>query len=135
MGGLLREWGASAEVQLAGFCHACYGTAGFDVPLLDLAERPWLAEVIGAGGPLSTLYGSCDRASVYPQLGTPGLISGTGLPVSRPSRTLEIFSTVTRHQLHHDGVLVKTFHPELTAQHVQVLDLMELTPSVYTQLT
>jgi len=30
---------------------------------------------------------------------------------------------------------VKTFHPELTAQQVQVLDLMELTPSVYTQLT
>jgi glutamine amidotransferase PdxT len=50
-------------------------------------------------------------------------------------RILEIFSTVSRHQLHHDGVLVKTFHPELTAQHVQVLDLMELTPSVYTQLT
>jgi len=50
-------------------------------------------------------------------------------------RILEISSTVSRHQLHHDGVLVKTFHPELTAQQVQVLDLMELTPSVYTQLT
>jgi hypothetical protein len=50
-------------------------------------------------------------------------------------RILEILSTVTRHQLHHDGVLVKTFHPELTAQQVQVLELMELTPSVYTQLT
>jgi transposase len=50
-------------------------------------------------------------------------------------RILEIFSTVSRHQLHHDGVLVKTFHPELTAQQVQVLELMELTPRVYTQLT
>ena len=36
----------------------------------------------------------------------------------RPSteRILEIFATVSRHQLHHDGVLVKTFHPELTTQ-------------------
>ena len=50
-------------------------------------------------------------------------------------RILEIFSIVSRHQLHHDGVLVKTFHPELTAQQVQVLELMELTPRVYTQLT
>ena len=41
----------------------------------------------------------------------------------------------SRHQFHHDGVLVKTFHPELTAQQVQVLELMELTPRVYTQLT
>jgi len=50
-------------------------------------------------------------------------------------RILEIFSTVSRHQLHHDGLLVKTFHPELTAQQEQVLELMNLAPSVYTQLT
>jgi transposase len=49
-------------------------------------------------------------------------------------RILEIFSTVSRHHLHHDGVLVKTFQPELTAQQEQVLDLMNLPPSVYTQL-
>ncbi|MGH3738691.1 MAG: hypothetical protein ACRDT6_24285 [Micromonosporaceae bacterium] len=48
-------------------------------------------------------------------------------------RILEIFATAGR-QLHHDGVLVKTFHPELTAQQQQVLELMDLTPSVYTQL-
>ncbi len=50
-------------------------------------------------------------------------------------RILEIFSTISRHQLHHDGILVKTFHPELTTQQVQVLKLMNLTPSVYSQLT
>ncbi len=50
-------------------------------------------------------------------------------------RILEIFSTVSRHQLHHDGVLMKTFHPELTAQQEQVLELMNLAPSVYTRLT
>jgi transposase len=50
-------------------------------------------------------------------------------------RILEIFSTVSRHQLHHDDVLMKTFHPELTAQQEQVLKLMNLDPSVYTHLT
>ena len=50
-------------------------------------------------------------------------------------RILEIFSTVSRHQLHHDGALVKTFHPELTPQQQQVLKLMNLTPSAYTQPT
>jgi transposase len=50
-------------------------------------------------------------------------------------RILEIFSTVSRHHLHHDGVLMKTFHPELTATQLQVLDLMGMTPSVYKRLT
>ncbi len=50
-------------------------------------------------------------------------------------RILEIFATLSRHQLHHDGVLIKTFHPELTAQQQQVLDLMNLTPGLYRQLT
>ena len=49
-------------------------------------------------------------------------------------RILEIFATVSRHQLHHDGVLVKTFHPELTAQQQQVLELMNLDPGVYKHL-
>ena len=50
-------------------------------------------------------------------------------------RILEIFSTLTRHQLHHDGALIKTFHPELTAQQEQVLTLLNLTHSAYRQLT
>ena len=49
-------------------------------------------------------------------------------------RILEIFATLSRHQLHHDGVLVKTFHPELTSQQEQVLKLMNLAPGVYRQL-
>ncbi|MGI8754671.1 MAG: IS1634 family transposase, partial [Acidimicrobiales bacterium] len=49
-------------------------------------------------------------------------------------RILDIFSTVSRHQLHHDGTLMKTFHPELTAQQEQVLKLMNLAPSAYTRL-
>ncbi len=50
-------------------------------------------------------------------------------------RILEIFATLNRHQLHHHGVPIKTFHPELTAQQEQVLELMNLAPSAYTQLT
>ncbi|MGH8773860.1 MAG: hypothetical protein ACRDWI_01360 [Jiangellaceae bacterium] len=49
-------------------------------------------------------------------------------------RILEIFGTVSRHTLHHDGVLVKTVQPELTTQQLQILELMDLTASVYTQL-
>jgi transposase len=49
-------------------------------------------------------------------------------------RILEIFSTVSRHQLHHDGALLKTFHPELTDQQQQVLKLLNVAPSAYTQL-
>lgn len=48
-------------------------------------------------------------------------------------RILEIFATLSRHQLHHNGVLVKTFHPELTAQQQQILELMNVAPSVFMQ--
>ena len=50
-------------------------------------------------------------------------------------RILEIFATLSRHQLHHDGILIKTFHPELTAQQEQVLELMNLNPDAYRQRT
>lgn len=49
-------------------------------------------------------------------------------------RILEIFATVSRHQLHHAGVLVKTFHPELTDQQQQVLELLNVASTAYTQL-
>ncbi len=66
-----------------------------------------------------------DKIALYPEF--------RNCTAPSTERILEIFSTVSRHHLHHDGVLVKTFQPELTAQQVQVLDLMGLTPSVYTQ--
>jgi transposase len=50
-------------------------------------------------------------------------------------RILEIFTAVARHHLHRDGALVKTFQPELTSQQLQVLELLELSPSAYTQQT
>ncbi|MCA1675626.1 MAG: IS1634 family transposase, partial [Actinobacteria bacterium] len=50
-------------------------------------------------------------------------------------RILEIFATVTRHQLHHGGALVQTFEPELTTQQQQqILDLLGSAPTAFTQL-
>ena len=48
-------------------------------------------------------------------------------------RILEIFAPVARHQLHRDGTPIQTFQPELTTQQQQVLELLGLAPSAYTQ--
>lgn len=48
-------------------------------------------------------------------------------------RILEIFAPVARHHLHRDGALVQTFQPELTTQQQQILDLLNLPTSAYTQ--
>lgn len=70
---LLEDWGACSEMRAACMCHACYGTDGYAPSLLSLAERPVLAELIGAQAEsLVYLYASCDRATVYPELGKPG---------------------------------------------------------------
>ncbi|WP_333777157.1 DUF6817 domain-containing protein [Streptomyces sp. IBSBF 3136] len=72
---LLSTWGADPDVQLAGLCHAAYGTDGFDGSLLGTTERGALAELIGERAEaLVYLYASCDRSAVYPRL-------GNGLPV------------------------------------------------------
>lgn len=71
---LLAEWGAADDVQLAGLCHAAYGTDGFPTALLELTERPRLAQVIGTEAEaLVYLYGSCDRGRTYPLLCQPVL--------------------------------------------------------------
>ncbi|MER0443501.1 VOC family protein [Streptomyces sp. Edi4] len=72
---LLADWDVEPEVQLAGLCHAAYGTDGFDASLLALTEREVLAELIGERAEaLVYLYASCDRGAVYPRL-------GSGLPL------------------------------------------------------
>lgn len=69
---LLIEWGADPAVQLAGLCHASYGTDGFAPALLPVTERATLTELIGERAEaLVHLYASCDRATVYP------LVNGT----------------------------------------------------------
>ena len=65
----LAQWGAATELQLAGLCHAMYGTDGFGVALLRVDQRQVLIDVIGVEAEsLVYLYGSCDRSYVYPQL-------------------------------------------------------------------
>ncbi|NUP50112.1 MAG: hypothetical protein HOW97_22785 [Catenulispora sp.] len=65
----LADWGAPRAVQIAGLCHAAYGTDGFAPSLLDLTGRGTLAEVIGERAEaLVYLYGSCDRGTTYPRL-------------------------------------------------------------------
>lgn len=70
---LLAEWGAGEDLQAAGLCHACYGTAGYPHPLLGLDERPILRALAGTEAEsLVYLYGSCDRDAVHPALKEPG---------------------------------------------------------------
>lgn len=67
----LAGWGASEDVQIAGLCHAAYGTDGFAPSLLDLADRAELERLIGARAEaLVYFYASCDRGYTYPRLGT-----------------------------------------------------------------
>lgn len=67
---LLRRWGCSEVVSLAGLCHAAYGTDGFPTALLELEERDLLSEAVGSDvEALKYLYGSCDRGFVHPRLG------------------------------------------------------------------
>ncbi|WP_328873111.1 hypothetical protein OHT76_25080 [Streptomyces sp. NBC_00287] len=63
----LALWGARPTLQLAGLCHASYGTDGFPGALLSLDGREELAEVIGPDAEsIVYFYASCDRQASYP---------------------------------------------------------------------
>lgn len=65
----LATWKARPALQLAGLCHAFYGTDGFPTALLPLDRRKDLAAVIGAEAEaIVHLYASCDRKATYPIL-------------------------------------------------------------------
>ncbi|WP_371413854.1 DUF6817 domain-containing protein [Streptomyces lunaelactis] len=65
----LSQWGARPELQLAGLCHAFYGTDGFAHALLPLDRRSELAAVIGTEAEeLVYFYASCDRRASYATL-------------------------------------------------------------------
>jgi hypothetical protein len=75
VGLLLKGWGARHDLQLAGLCHAFYGTDGFATPLLPLESRAELVRRIGAGAEeLVYLYAGCDRTASYR-----GLTSDSGV--------------------------------------------------------
>jgi len=48
------------------------------------------------------------------------------------ARILELFSDLTRHELHHAGQIVQTFHPELSPLQDQVLELLQIPATSYT---
>lgn len=65
--------------------------------------------------------------SVYPE--------DRGCAAPTASRILDVFTGLSRHHLLADGHHVKTFHPELTDLQQQVLDLLNIPPTVYTDPT
>lgn len=68
----LAVWGARPALQLAGLCHAFYGTDGFTTALLPLDRRAELAAVIGAEAEaIVYFYASCDRTASYPTFADP----------------------------------------------------------------
>jgi hypothetical protein len=68
---LLAACGSDDATQLAGLCHAAYGTDGFPEALLTLDERPILAATIGTTAEAIVYrYASCDRRASYARLGT-----------------------------------------------------------------
>ena len=119
---LLAEWGAGEDLQAAGECHACYGTDGFGQALLGLAERPILSALIGARAEsLVYLYGSCDRAAVYPALGRPGPVlfrdRFTGRTHTPPERDIRSFTELTAA----NELDVMRHNPAMAAQHGSAL--------------
>lgn len=68
----LGRWEARPALQLAGLCHAFYGTDGFGLAPLPLGHRSRLVEAIGAEAEsIVYLYASCGRAASYPTLDGP----------------------------------------------------------------
>jgi hypothetical protein len=65
--------GCGSEVQAAGLTHAVYGTDGFDLTLLDRADRAVLRDLVGADAEeLVYLYGACDRGRSWRELAQTG---------------------------------------------------------------
>ncbi|MFE0249442.1 DUF6817 domain-containing protein [Streptomyces sp. NPDC059010] len=68
----LAGWNARPDLQLAGLCHAFYGTDGFPTALLPLDRRGELTGIIGAEAEaIVYFYASCDRKVSYPVLADP----------------------------------------------------------------
>ncbi|WP_433287892.1 DUF6817 domain-containing protein [Micromonospora sp. CA-244673] len=67
--------GCGSDVQAAGLTHAVYGTDGFDLTLLDRADRAVLRDLVGADAEeLVYLYGACDRGRSWRELAQTGQV-------------------------------------------------------------
>lgn len=66
----LAELGADTDVRLAALTHAVYGTDGFELTLLDVADRAELRRLVGAHAEEQVYrYGGCDRGRTWRALG------------------------------------------------------------------
>ncbi|PGH45865.1 hypothetical protein COO58_16580 [Micromonospora sp. WMMA1996] len=75
VGERLAVLGCGSEVQAAGLTHAAYGTDGFDLALLDRADRAVLRDLVGPGAEeLVHLYGGCDRSRSWRALAETGQV-------------------------------------------------------------
>ncbi|WP_432251474.1 DUF6817 domain-containing protein [Streptomyces sp. HNM1019] len=128
----LAAWGARPELQLAGLCHAFYGTDGFPVTLLPLDRRGELAAVIGTEAEaIVHLYASCDRKATYPALGAPGAVFHdrfTGRAHTPEPRQLRDFAELTAANeldlARRDPALRERYGPQLLALLTRVRPLL-----------
>ncbi|WP_218021587.1 DUF6817 domain-containing protein [Nocardia acidivorans] len=115
--GLLADWDAATHIQVAGLCHATYGTDGFGQSLLDLADRPILVHLIGEPAEaLVYFYASCDRDAVYPRLADDKVLFRdrfTGGEEYADPRELSAFMEITAA----NELDVMTQNPALAVQH------------------
>ncbi|MFE6287916.1 DUF6817 domain-containing protein [Streptomyces sp. NPDC057877] len=117
----LADWSARPALQLAGLCHACYGTDGFPATLLPLDRRADLASVIGAEAEaIVYAYASCDRDASYPAFHEPAsalhdrFTGGTLVPGLRLRRDLAELTAANELDLaHHDPVFRERWGPDL----------------------
>ncbi|MFF4837298.1 DUF6817 domain-containing protein [Streptomyces sp. NPDC001315] len=95
----LATWGARPALQLAGLCHAFYGTDGFPETLLPLDRRAELVEIIGTEAEaIVHAYASCDRKATYPHFADPASALHdrfTGDAHTPPSRLRRDFAELT----------------------------------------
>jgi hypothetical protein len=62
--------GLDEDLRLAGLTHAVYGTDGFAVSLLDVADRAELRELVGVRAEqIVYCYAGCDRGRTWRALG------------------------------------------------------------------
>jgi len=63
----LDAWGARPALVVAGLCHAVYGTDGFPLPLVDIADRARVVAAIGVDAEsVVWTYGASDRTVSWP---------------------------------------------------------------------
>ncbi|PZV92668.1 hypothetical protein SAMN05443287_108193 [Micromonospora phaseoli] len=87
--------GCGSDVQAAGLTHAVYGTDGFDLALLNRADRGVLRDLVGAEAEkLVYLYGACDRSRSWRELAETGRVFDRFVGEVRTPSTAQLRSLV-----------------------------------------